>query len=70
MYTSVLGVTSMEDVIEFFKLAHLYQTDEIYELATSFLIKKCTSENVIQLFDMALTYENKRLRKTCKMVSL
>ena len=49
-------------------MAHKYQTEDVLELTTNFIVENCDVKNVLLITDMAWPYGDKMLRKHCKKV--
>lgn len=58
----------LETAIDLYKLAHLYETEDVLHLITEKLIESVTVNNLLMINDLAETYENKALQKACEKV--
>lgn len=68
IYTNYLNVDNLETAIDLYKLAHLYETEDLLQHITDHFIENITVNNVLILSDIASTFENKLLQKACQKV--
>lgn len=67
IYTGRLEVEELEETLEVYSLAHLYQVLDVINLATSYMVKlsNYTSEVIIPFLNYACLYENAKLKEAC-----
>uniref|UniRef100_A0A336K4X3 CSON001230 protein n=1 Tax=Culicoides sonorensis TaxID=179676 RepID=A0A336K4X3_CULSO len=67
IYTGHLDVEKLEETLELYSLAHLYQVSDVIKLLTNYMIKVCkySTEVIIPFLNYACLYENLELKEAC-----